>query len=158
MFTQSARSSTKPSADRDESSARPHALLPKLIPWYCRSYFLYFYGSLYILRPPHYIQPAYMLQVGYVRRCSVRQWVRRPRNPDPIVVLQSLSLLFSYSRRLLHRRKNSDAMNVTSHLHALPRLRMSGAVPPCAFVVWGVANHRNRIIHTFYWVHFSRFL
>lgn len=36
------RSSTEPSADRYESSTRPHthALLPKLIPWYRWSYFL----------------------------------------------------------------------------------------------------------------------
>ena len=138
MFTQSARYSTEPSADRDESSARPHALLPKLDTLLLSVVFLAlnFYGTRYILRPPHYIQPAYILELGYVRRCSVRQWVRRPRNPNPFV-LQSLSFLFSYSRRLLHRRKSSSVMNVTGHFHTVPRLRMNGAVPPCAFMVWG---------------------
>jgi len=40
MFTQSAISFTEPSGDRYESSSRPHAMLPKLTPFYCQSYFL----------------------------------------------------------------------------------------------------------------------
>jgi hypothetical protein len=73
--------------------------------------------------------------------------------PRPERVWGPLSLQFNGHQGLCLWGWSGRCVNLTTHLHLVPRSRMGGAIHPLshyAFMAWYLVNHRDTFTFTFY--------